>query len=349
MALLRLLTEFPFNILNLTAMKTLLMKFILGFCIMVYTTALFAQKSIQEFVDKSGKDKVKKSVVIGQRPVTAAGFADGHGRNPLFVRAEQIPDTVALITLFIYDLGTTTVSRGGNVVTTTYTWVSPAGGNALANGIHQQSIDKLKSAFRSKGIVLLTPDEYLNTDEKRNYYHKTFTPKISKLGKFLGNLETKHVDISVAADNYRAFDIAAAYDHLRSESYGSDLAKKLGVGGVLSIAIELQSDDRNVNMHGVKMALHGPNPVPKEDKNYVAQNLGNGYYYGNIYADAVFFLPKPISVGGFDKKKIEGERKRVTVMEGMNFDGVGTIMECMVEEMHRAMLESIEKAAAKYK
>jgi hypothetical protein len=331
-------------------MKTEKLKIILLLVLFISSSGVVAQNSIQEFVDKTGKEKIQKGIVMdaGSKPVTAGGFQDGHGKNVLLVSKNQIPDTVALITLYIYDLGSTTVSRGGNAVVTTHTWLSPKGGNALANGVLQSSINNLKESFKNQGVVLLTPEEYLNTPEKRNDYYKNFTPEVSKLGKFLGNLENKHTDIAVAADDYRCFDIAAAGDHLRSQSYGGNLAKKLGVKGVLSIAVELQSDNKNVNMHGVKMALHGPNLVPKEDKKYVAQNMGNGYYEGQLYTYGYYFFPKPIKVGSYDKKKIEGEKKRVTVMEEMNFEGVGVIMESFVDKFHDVMNEAIEKAGPKY-
>lgn len=328
-------------------MKTKQVKSILWLVLMGGTLTLAAQDSVKEYVDKAGNDKIKKAVVVEQKPVTAAGFEDGHGRNPVLVSRDQLPKKIAMATFFIYDLGSTKVTSSGSTANITYTWVSPAGGNALANTIHVNSIDALKAAVQKNGAQLLTPEEYLDSDDKRKFYYETFTPNVSKMGKFLGDLETKHVDINVAADYYRPLDISASWDHLRSESLGSDLTKALGVDGVLSISVEIQSDNKNVNMHGIKMALHGPNPIPKEDKNYVAQKMGNGWYAGNIYSSAYFFFPKPISVGQYDKKKMEGQKKKVTTLE-MNFEGVGNIMQIMIDEMYASMNESIEKAAPRY-
>lgn len=298
-----------------------------------------AQKTIMEYVEENDKEKIKKSIVMpaGSYPQRAGGFSDGHGINPVLTSTKQIPDTVALITFHIYDIGTSNHIKN---VSITYYSLSEKGGNQMANLISSNSIAQLKEAFKKQGVVLLTPDEYLNTKEKRDYYYNTFSPSISKLGKFLSGIETKQNDIAVAADGYRAFDISAANDFLRAESLGGDLAKKLGVKGVLSIAVELMSDKKNIAMNGTKMVLHGQNPIPREDKKYISQNMGAGYYRGQIYAGGYMYFKNPIVIANFDKKqnKIINE----------NFEGIGNVFECFVERFHDEMKESIEKAAKKY-
>jgi hypothetical protein len=310
--------------------------FVLGILMAAGTAS--AQKSIREYVDKTDREKIKSSIVISGRPVTAAGYGDGHGANPLLTSKDQIPKKIALINLYIYDLGTTTVSDAGNWVTTTYMAVSGNGGNMLANEILNKSIADLKGGFSKNGITLLTPQEYLDTEEKRDFYYEQFTPQMSKMGNFIGNLETKHQDIAVAADYYRGFDIAAAHDHLRSESLGGVLAKKLEVDGVMIVAVELQSDNKVVNIHGFKASIHGPNPIPREDKKYIGQGTGTGYYEGNYYAGAYMYFKAPIQVAEVEKKQIVN----------LNFDGIGTVLGCFPEALYDAMAESIEKAGPKY-
>lgn len=299
-----------------------------------------AQKSIKEYVEKTSKEKINKNIVMGPglQPVTARGFGDGHGKNPLLLSTGQLPDTVALITLYIYDLGTTSIQKSGNWVNTSYSAVSAEGGNVIANEIYKNTIAELKTALKHQGVVLLTPEEFLNTAEKRNYYNNNFKTNLTKLGNFVSNIEMKHVDIAVGADNYRVFDLAAAPDPLRSESLGGDLAKKLGVKGVLSIAVEIQSNKKFANMHGIRMSLHGPNPIPKENKKYVAQNLGNGYYNGQLYAYGTFFFKKPVHVISFEKKQLAKQ----------NFEGLGTIFGCFADKFYQVMNESIQIASKKY-
>ena len=300
---------------------------------------VFAQKTIKEYVEKTNREKIKKNIVMpaGSTPQTAGGYSDGHGINPLLTSVKQLPDTVALITMHIYDIGTSNHIKN---VSVTYYSLSEKGGNKMANLIAESSVNQLKEAFKKQGVVLLTPDEFLNTEEKRKYYYNTFTPGISKLGKFLSGIETKQNDIAVAADSYRTFDISAATDFLRAESLGADLAAKLGVDGVLSIAVELVSDKKNIAMNGTKMVLHGPNPIAKEDKKYISQNLGAGYYRGQIYASGYMYFNNSIVVASYDKKQS-------AIVNG-NFEGIDDIFECFIEKFHVEMKESIAKAAKKY-
>ncbi len=310
-------------------------------CLLVFSaTTVVTAQDLKEYAENTDREKIKKSIVMGpgNEPVTAKGFGDGHGKNVLLTSKNQVPDTVALTTFYIYDLGSNTVSRGGHTTYFTYTWLSAAGGNEFANAILKDAIGPMKEAFRKQGHVLLTPDEFLNTPAKREYYYKRFAPEVSKLGKFLGDIETKHADIFVGADGYRVLDISMSGDALRSQSMGGDLCKALGVSGVLSVAVELQSGKKSVDLHGFKVSLHGPNPVPKEDKKYVAQKLGNGYYEGQLYTYGSFFLKKPAEVATMKKDKIEG----------MDFTGAGTILSCFIEKFYETMYECSETAAKKY-
>lgn len=303
------------------------------------TNASFAQKTIKEYTEKAGKEKIKKKIVIGAEPTTAGGYGDGHGKTPLLTSTSQLPDTVALVTYYIYDLGTSNFSDAGNVGVSTYYFVSEKGGNLLANEALSKSIDALKQAFKKQNVVLLTPDQYLNTPEKKAYYYTKFKPTISGIGKFLSGIENKHTDIAVGADDFRVFDLSASVDYLRAESLGGDMAKQLGVDGLLSIAVEVQSDKRNIEMHGIKMTLHGPNPIPKEDKKYIGQKMGTGYYAGQIYANGTFFFDKAIHVASYEKKKLD---------MNMQFDGVGVVFESFIEKFYESMHEAIDKAAKKY-
>ncbi len=303
--------------------------------------AVHAQKTIKDYVEKNSRESIMKDIQMpaGCQPTTAKSYDDGHGKNPLLFYKTQLPDTVALATMYIYDLGSTYTSEHAHWLYTETNFVSAAGGNYLANEILKVALDDLKESFRKQGVVLLTPNEYLNSPQKREYYYTSFKPQMSKIGDFLSGIENSGKKISVAADGYRPFDIAAANDYLRAESMGSDLAKALEVDAVLNIAVELQSDRRDVNIHGVKMVLHGPNPIPKQDKKYIGQKLGTGYYSGQIYASGSFFFKKPIEVASYKKK---------AGLQPPNFEGMGTIFGAFADRFYAEMNECAAKAAKKY-
>lgn len=296
----------------------------------VSSMILASDKSpIRELIEDDGIDKLKKQMVIDAAPTTANGYDDGHGRNPFLTSVSQIPDTIALITYYIYDKGNEV--KGGYYL---YTYnLSTNGGNYVANGLHKESIDKLKEKYKSMGIVLLTPDQYLDTEEKRAYYNNTFKPNISKLGSFLSGIETKSVNVSVAADFYRGFDISAAADHERMESLGYDLANKLNVDGVLSIAFEVTSNNKEVVMNGFKMALHAPNPIARQDKKYVSQNMGAGYYAGQEFAGGYFYFKKSMHIADVEKKAIVNEQ----------YDGVADLLGAFAEKMQDEMKAAVTK------
>lgn len=314
-------------------------------------------QGVREFVDKTSVEKISKSVTMAQKPVTAGGFSDGHGRNPVLTSKTQIPDTVGVVSFYINDVGT--VNYGPYSVSSY--WISPDGGNTIANKIEEETMQALKDRFREAGIVLLTPKEYLNTPAKHEYYYNTFKPKVSKLAKFLSNIETKHVDTSVGADYYRPFDISVAWDAIRAESLIDDLGKNIGLKGLLTVAVNLQTDNKSIYMHGMRLALNGPNPIPKEDKKYVAQNMGNGYYFGQIYFDSNFSFPKPVLVGKYVNVKTTGKKSKSTGLDsyevhltqsaeiGLDVDGLDVIAGVIAAKSLVTLDEAIADASKKYK
>lgn len=191
-------------------------------CFLSCNQIVFAQKTIKEYVTKNNSEKIKKNILIDafSKPSTGNAFKDGRGKNPRLSSVDQLPDTIALITFNINDLGAVHVSSGDYSTLITYSSVSEAGGNKIANEIHKQTIAKVKEEFKKQGVVLLTPSEYLDSPEKKSFYYTEFTPIVSKMGKFLSNIENRATDISVCADYYRYFDMGAAFDYLRSQSLG---------------------------------------------------------------------------------------------------------------------------------
>ncbi len=296
-----------------------------------FITTTIAQTPMQDYVKKNGVEKIKKKVIVDafSKPATHKSFKDGHGKTPYLSSTDQLPDTIALITLHINDLGGGYwVNDGKNV--------GVKGGNYIANLILEETINSLKEAFKKRGVVLLTPNEYLNTERKRTIYYESFEPKISKTGKFLSDLEDKSTDISVCASNYRYFDLGAAFDYKRSQSLGGVLAKELEVDGLLSVAVGFYSNNKGVHMSLVTMTVHGPNPNPKIDKKYFGQKTGTGYYNGQLYFGGTFTFKKPITTLVFNQKKDAFYPK---------FKGTGVIFSSFIEKYYDVMDTSIAKVS----
>lgn len=304
------------------------MKKILVLFSFLTSLVVYSQSEAKQYFDKNGSEKIADKIVVDGKPIAAKSYDDGHGRNPFLTSTNQIPDTLALITYYVYDQGTEINS--GNV---TYTYnLSEKGGNYFANQFYNQSIELIKKSFKDQGIVVLTPKEYLNTNEKINFYNN-FTPNLSKLGSFLTGLEHKNVNVAVAADNFRGFDVSACSDHERMESLGYDLAKGLNVDGVLSISINMVSNKKELYIIGYKMAINAPNPIEKKDKKYVSQNFGAGYYKGQLFAGGNFTYKSPVKIAKFKKEKIEEEY----------YDGIGEVLACFPAKFMEEIKKSIEK------
>ena len=278
-----------------------------------------AQKSIEEYIEKKDPDKIKKAFVLNGKPMTTKSFNDGHGRESFFTSKDQFPKKIALVTFNLTDLGNKSSSKA----------------NLIASKMYDQVISDLKKKFAENGAELLVPSEYLDTPEKRLFYYDEFMPEVSKLGNFLSDIESRGVLVKAGVDDFRYFDMGAALDFKRAESLGYDLAKQLGVDAVLSIGIQIGTDKKKGYLSTIKMVLHGPNPIAKEDKKYVAQKSGNGYNKGQIYVSGSFGLKKPIEIMKFNG---------VNVTE-MNFKGLETLFAAFVEKFYSTMNAAVEKNA----
>ena len=176
-------------------------------------------------------------------------------------------------------------------------------------------------------------------------------------------MKPKNVDTSVGADHYRPFDITVAWDPIRSESLVTDLGKKLGLKGIATLAFDIQTDRKDIFLLSARLALQGPNPIPKEDKKYVAQNMGNGYYYGQVFTDVNFRIPRPALIGQYYNIKKAAKKdvvrtgglyqQTVTSKQGADIgldpSGLETIVALLTEKTFDTIQESIEKAASKYR
>ncbi|MDC9721841.1 MAG: hypothetical protein PSN34_03595 [Urechidicola sp.] len=285
---------------------------------------------MEEYVEKTGVEKIKKKIIVDafSKPATQKLFKDGHGKTPYLSSTDQLPDTIALITFHINDLKGIAEGwdYGGGIL-------SDSNGNSIANLIHNQTLKSLKDAFKKRGTILLIPQEYLDTEEKANYYFETFEPEVSKAGKFLNNIEDNRTDKSVCANTYRYLDLGAAFDYKRSQSLGSELANNLNVEAVLSIAIDLYYSAKGVFISNVKMTIHGPNPNPKLDKKYYGQKTGTGYYIGQLYIGGTLGFKKPIKVIDLKQKKDFYK----------NFEGLEVIFTSFIEKFYDEMNAAINK------
>jgi ankyrin repeat protein len=109
-----------------------------------------------------GKIKVKFDF-----PGEGRNSSNGGGYSANMDLVNPKPKRVALISFYLYDAG-----KGKANITGTAAWVtSSSAGQSQINGFYAKSIQPFKEAFKQNGIELLTPDQFLDTQEKAELYY----------------------------------------------------------------------------------------------------------------------------------------------------------------------------------
>lgn len=242
----------------------------------------------------------------------------------------KMPKRVALVSFYIDDPGLTKVS-GTNSTGKSYNTTNTGNDNGriFANDFSSKSIETLKATFKTYGIEILTPAEFLTDDDKKQAY-KDFVvkhtaanklgEKISKWLKKSGSAGTT-IEMDEAADGYKLVKInktdfanpkkkavgvqnlASSIDGQLIESVGYDLAKSLEVDAVLIIFNSQLADTKRSNtrfwLGAVNMHLLGPNPAP----------LKEGKKDNNLYSKGLFYcgVRMPFKKGLAINPKIKDE------------------------------------------
>ncbi|NQZ76177.1 MAG: hypothetical protein HRT61_08710, partial [Ekhidna sp.] len=199
-------------------------------------------------------------------------------------------------------------------------------GNAgpIVEGFWNESIDLLISRFEEMGMQLMLPEEYLDTDEKKNAYqsfdlkHSAFNSIVNSLlvDKFKGNSVYATMDgfkiVNVDAEpfvNYNQvgvfksgnagkMNMSANYQMAKigvEISSINDLTEALGVDAVVMVYSTVFAHKKGIYLQNVNLHMYGKNPVPlaagKESKfNYFP---GQMYFGGRVNPTSLIYSPNP--------------------------------------------------------
>jgi len=222
------------------------------------------------------------------------GMASGAGQIPYLPALGHPPKRVALVSFYAYDPGNThgfgSPYFGGRSESTRQ--LTPDGAGLVATMMHDQGIAALKAALKAYGMELLTPDEFLDTDARREFYdgfvlQLGWGTKFGKATEGSGkeNKLSKAQRLSVVAPGYRLFRLVYG-ENLRpmrqgdkkiSKSLGYDLAKGLGVDATLVVCNYCKATKKAGNLEGVYFYLFGPNGIPGDMEAFT-------YWPGHLYA-----------------------------------------------------------------
>ncbi len=243
--------------------------------------------------------------------------ANGAGYSANMDLVNPKPKKVALISYYLYDPGKGKTKNNGNTISASV-WRTPNGvGQTQVDGFYNKSIGPLKAAFKENGIDLLTPEEFLDTDEKVEYYFgfsqesaKKEKTEITKrrAGGYYTQVVTASVEnlkVAPTGKGYRNFFVANEADdesiianfqggvfsanRKLTSSLGYELAKGLGVDAVVVVYIctrKLKQTTGDYGVNAVVTMMLGPNPGRTADEDPDAKNLGQFYcgtrtFYGS--------------------------------------------------------------------
>lgn len=229
-----------------------------------------------------------------------------------------LPKKVALVSFYVDDPGITKVT-GTNSTGKTYTTTNTgsAAAKAYANEfLNNGGLESIKTTFKKYDMEILTPNEFLTDDNKKQYYND-FVVKNSvgnemagKIGAFFkagGNAGTT-IETDEAADGYKLLkvnkrewldtehknkaqvqNLSGSLNNMMIESMGYDLCKSLDVDAVLVVYNTQSSDKKWARdrhwMNAVSMYMFAPNPLPlkegKKDNMFYSKGL---FYCGTRMA-----------------------------------------------------------------
>jgi len=340
------------------------------FVALLISLSCFSQSELPDFAPSS--DKVLKKVKLDM-PLEGRKYKNGTGFSLNAKLLDEMPKKVALVSFYSFDPGmtkiqtwkTSTVTYGYyyNLITTTshskITKRSAKGSSGeLALGFYLQSINALTEQFKSFGMDLLLPEEYLDTDEKKQYYNNYIVER-AKFNEFIQNMgSASHDEIFGYPEGYNIIDIVnepfANYTKQGGRfitkkgdvadaqvwvmdkcgkmvaSLGGDLCSKLEVDAVIVVYFTIYSPkEKKVVLQNVNMHMFGPNPTKLPEGKDKKFNYFNGQFYCGTRVNTELLIWKP--------------HKKDPNTQNLDFTGFDNVMSAMAIKMGTYLKEGIEK------
>jgi hypothetical protein len=281
------------------------------------TLNVLAQKPLPFEAKTADAAKIKVTMDF---PAEGRNSKNGGGYSANMDLVNPKPKKVALISFYLYDPASSKVKGGAYTGSVNVScWRTPdSKGQTHIDGFYAQSVDVMKEEFKKQGMELLTPEEFITTDEIAQFYYgfnqetakkeksavtvraaagttvssvaeaSVSTLKVSPSGKGYRAFFVANEDMTVSQSvNFKTSGIMGANRKMTS-SIGYELCKGLEVDAVVICYIvtrkpKMTKEDYGVN--AVSMYMFGPNPVisGEDDKNR-----------GQFYCGARFFSSSPL-------------------------------------------------------
>ena len=312
-------------------------KHILSVCALMFCgTYLFAQSELPELAPDEAKvaKKIKYDFPHEGRKGTKGG-----GYSVSLELLKTPPKKVALVSFYTFDPGCTKQynysADNGIVTTTTYVKKSLSSkGNAgtIAMGMFTAGIDNMITKFKSYGMDLLLPEQFLDSPEKTEYYNKfeadhggaanwLMNVGVDKKNDTYGYLEGWNV-INIVAEpqaNYQQSGMLKTMgysnkvmdsqiffynkDTRMMNTVGYELAKHLGVDAVVIVYATIYvPKEKRIMLQNVNMTMFGPNPIQPGENDKKPMFYNHGVFYCGVR-----YQPD-CAILDIDKKKPETQK-----------------------------------------
>lgn len=278
-------------------------KSLLTILICSITLGVFGQKSFQDLAELKEK-KFDKLISTANSVGMITQYEKILQAKNMEYDPNYIPDLkkVGLVCYFLVDQNIIDVGAKG----WSYDNLTLAGSKSFVQEFYDRSLPVLTESFQQAGISLLTPDQFLDTPEKKEAYANAEI-EISKLSKIAGKLTSFFTKTSNTSDatppGYELYPalLAAGGADMKAVDGAGELTEALGLDAILTIQIKVQLEGKKLNFVGTSMAMHTYNPLPEDpNKNWIGK-----YYQGYLLSGLTMELDKPFEFAQLKKKSLK--------------------------------------------
>jgi hypothetical protein len=303
--------------------------FITASLIILSCLSAMAQKPTPFASKTTNPDKIKAMLDF---PTEGRNTENGSGYSANVDLLNPKPKKVALISFYLYDpaCGKSTGGTYTGTATASCWRTDETTAQGHVDGFYGQSIEVLKSEFKQYGMELLTPEEFITTDEKAEFYYG-FNQESAKKEKSdvtvrkaagtsissVAEASVSTLKISPTGKGYRAFFVAnekmsesiilnfkntgvMGANRKMSSSLGYELCKGLDVDAVVVCYIVTRKIKMNKNdyaVNAVNLYMFGPNPKSEGDED---KNRGQFYCGTRFFSKPLLFQTNKGGAASYD-------------------------------------------------
>lgn len=257
-----------------------------------------------------------------------------------------LPPRVGLLSFYLFDTGTYKFNAMAATYGPTYRNISTGqtyrkasesfgltdkAANIFATEFAEIAVPKLKEVFAGHGMELLTPLEFIETEEQKAAYINFELPETgfqkftAGALKFLDN----NPHANAAADGFLMIPTHIFSGNRESLEALESLRQSLGLDAFVVVVNNTATDKKNVAYTGTQMLFYGPNPDPLPENKMQAK-----------FWTAMIPYPSGTYGKGFKGISIYDVKKEVKP----SYDGFDVVIGAIASESIAKMNKAIEKS-----